>query len=153
MSRRDQIRMTDEEVGAFLLEGPHKLQVATINRDGSPHLVAMYYAVVDGRIAFWTYTKSQKIRNLERDPRITVLVEDGLDYAELRGVQIAGTATLSTDPAAVLDIGERLHARYWGELDDTARAGVAYSGRKRTRVEVEPLRVVSWDHRKLGGTY
>ena len=104
MSRRDQITMTDAEIAEFLAP-PRNLQVATINRDGTPHLVTMYYAVIDGRIAFWTYRKSQKVLNLRRDPRITVLVEDGKAYGELRGVQMAGRAILSDDHEAVMDVG------------------------------------------------
>jgi PPOX class probable F420-dependent enzyme len=152
MSRRAQITMSDAEIAEFLAP-PRNLQVATINRDGTPHLVTMYYAVIDDRIAFWTYRKSQKVLNLRRDPRITVLVEDGKSYGELRGVQIAGRAILSEDHEAVMDIGKRLFVRYFGDLDDAAMAGVEASGSKRVSITVEPDHIVSWDHRKLGGTY
>lgn len=152
MSRRDQIRMSDQEIEEFLA-APHTLQVATINADGTPHLVAMYYAMLDGKIAFWTYGKSQKVRNLERDPRVTVMVEAGKAYGELRGVQIRGRATLSREPQTVQRVGEAIYPLYFGELDDAARAGVEMSGRKRVAVIVEPERVASWDHRKLGGSY
>lgn len=145
--------MTEGEIAEFLAP-PRNLQVATINHDGTPHLVTMYYAVIDGRIAFWTYRKSQKVLNLRRDPRITVLVEDGKAYGELRGVQITGRATLSEDRDAVMAVGERLFVRYFGdELDDAARAGVEASGTKRVAITVEPDRIISWDHRKLGGGY
>jgi PPOX class probable F420-dependent enzyme len=145
--------MTDDEVREFLA-APRKLHVATLNRDGTPHLMPMYYVLEeDGALGFWTYTRSQKIQNLRRDPRITVMAEDGETYGELRGVQISGAARLSTDPADLLEIGERIFARYFGPLDDTARAGIAYTARKRTRVTVEPRRVVSWDHRRLGGGF
>jgi PPOX class probable F420-dependent enzyme len=153
VSRRAQIRMTAEEVGSFVDER-RTLHVATRNRDGSTHLVPVFYVLIDGRIAFWTYTRSQKVRNLERDPRITVMVEAGQDYAELRGVQIAGTAQLSTDPVDLADYGARFHARYiGGVIDQGVRDHLAWSARKRTRVVVAPQRVVSWDHRKLGGVY
>lgn len=152
MNRRASIAMSDAELTEFLAE-PHTLQVATINRDGTPHLVAMYYAVIDGRVAFWTYGKSQKVRNLERDPRLTVMVETGGSYNELRGVQVNGRAVLATDPETVVAVGEALYPRYFGELDDAARQGVAWSGRKRVAIFVDPVRVTSWDHRKLGGTY
>lgn len=146
--------MTDAEVRAFLAAPRRKLHVATVNRDGTPHLVPMYYVLEDGgAVGFWTYTRSQKIQNLRRDPRITVMAEDGEHYGELRGVQISGVARLSTDPAELLDIGERIFARYFGPLDQTGRDGVAHAARKRTRVTVEPRRVVSWDHRRLGGGY
>jgi len=152
-SRRDQIRMTDQEIAEFL-DAPRILHVATVNHDGTPHLMPVYYAMVDGKINFWTYTKSQKIKNLERDPRLTVMVEDGDSYGELRGVQINGCARLSTDPAALLQIGELLYQRYFeGAVNETARAGLEYSARKRTRVTVEPVHIASWDHRRLGGVY
>jgi PPOX class probable F420-dependent enzyme len=144
--------MTATEIAEFLAP-PRNLQVATINHDGTPHLVTMYYAVIDGKIAFWTYRKSQKVLNLRRDPRITVLVEDGTEYGELRGVSIAGRADLSEDHDAVMEVGTRLFGRYFGELNDDARAGVEASGAKRIAITVEPERIVSWDHRKLSGGY
>jgi PPOX class probable F420-dependent enzyme len=145
--------MTEAEIDEFLAP-PRNLQVATINQDGTPHLVTMYYAVIDGKVVFWTYRKSQKVLNLRRDPRLTVLVEDGKEYGELRGVQITGRATLSEDHDAVMAVGERLFVRYFGDdLDDAARAGVEASAAKRVSITVEPDRVVSWDHTKLGGGY
>src|SRR5579859_7162440 len=93
MNRRDQIRMNDEEIRAFL-EEQRTLQVATIDHDGFPHLVAMWYVLIDNEIAFWTYAKSQKALNLRRDPRLTCLVETGTSYEQLRGVQIKGNAVL-----------------------------------------------------------
>jgi len=140
--------MSDEEVAAFLAER-HKLHVATLDRHGHPHLMPMYFLVVDGAVTFWTYTASQKIVNLLRDPRITVMAEDGEAYFDLRGVQVTGRAHLTTDLGLVTAFGERLHERYFGRLDDGARAYVARSAARRTLVTVEPLRVVSWDHRKL----
>jgi PPOX class probable F420-dependent enzyme len=152
VNRRQLIRMSDEEIAA-LLDAGRTLHVATINRDGTPHLVPLYYVVIDGVVTFWTYTKSQKIRNLERDPRLTVMVEVGEGYDQLRGVQINGTAQLSTDLATVSDVGGRIYARYFGEFNETARESVTASARKRTTVRVQPLRVASWDHRKLAGAY
>jgi len=152
MSRRDQIRMSDAEVRTFL-EDNRTLQVASLNPNGWPHLVAMYYAVVDDRIGFWTYAKSQKVVNLRRDPRISVMAEQGEAYADLKGVTIEGTAHLVEERDAVLEFGYALYPRYFGELDDAARAGVAYTGAKRVVVYVDPHRVVSWDHSKLGGAY
>ena len=140
--------MTDEEVAAFLAER-RKVHVATLGRDGSPHLVPMYFLVVEGAVTFWTYTASQKIANLRRDPRITVMAEDGEAYFDLRGVQVVGRAHLTSDPALVAAFGERLYERYFGRLDEDGRAHVARSASRRTRVSVEPVRVVSWDHRKL----
>src|SRR5438105_15386781 len=107
MSRRDLIRMTDEEIHAFL-EEQRTLQVATIDHDGFPHLVAMWYVLIDNEIAFWTYARSQKAVNLRRDPRLTCLVEAGQRYEELRGVQVKGKAAISDDPATVLHLGEAI---------------------------------------------
>ena len=150
-SQRAQIRMSDGEVAAFLAER-RKLHVATLDGHGSPHLMPMYFLVVDGAVTFWTYTASQKIVNLRRDQRITVMAEDGEAYFDLRGVQIAGRAHLTGDVRAVTAFGERLYQRYFGPLDDSGRAYVARSAARRTVVTVEPVGVVSWDHRKLTGT-
>lgn len=151
MSRRDEIRMTDEEVEAFLDER-RTLHVASINADGTPHLVPMWFARADGAIAFWTYGKSQKVVNLRRDPRITVMVETGHEYDELRGISIAGRARIVDDPDEVLRFGEGVYERYWGPItDDTIREGVRAMGAKRVVVLVEAEKVTSWDHRKLGG--
>lgn len=145
--------MTDEEAQAFL-EAGRDLQVASINPDGTPHLVTMWYAVLDGEPAFWTYAKSQKIVNLRRDPRLTVLVATGERYEELRGVSIAGRAELIDDRDAVQRYGETVYQRYWGPIDDDAvREGVRAMGAKRVVVVVKPEKIVSWDHSKLGGVY
>lgn len=151
MSRRDQIRMTEQETASFLERG-RSLAVATINPDGAPHLVAMWYAVIDGKIVFWTYTKSQKAANLRRDPRLTCLVETGDTYEELRGVQVHGRARLVTDVAAVQSVGESVYRRYaHGDLTDEHRRTIAAQAPKRVAVIVEPTSIVSWDHAKLGG--
>jgi PPOX class probable F420-dependent enzyme len=152
MNRRDQIRMSDEEIRAFLHEG-RILQVATIDHDGWPHLVAMWYVLVDDQIVFWTYAKSQKALNLRRDDRLTCMVETGVRYEELRGVQIKGRATLKNDREMVQRIGELIFERYMGPMNDNLRQVVAAQAPKRVLVFVEPVEVVSWDHRKLGGGY
>ncbi|HLI07925.1 MAG TPA: PPOX class F420-dependent oxidoreductase [Ktedonobacteraceae bacterium] len=153
MSRRDLIRMNDDEIRAFL-EEQRTLQVATIDHDGWPHLVAMWYVLIDGQIVFWTYAKSQKAVNLRRDPRLTCLVESGERYDELRGVQIKGRAILNAERETVQRIGERIYARYsGGTLNDATRQMVAAQAAKRVLVFVEPVEIVSWDHRKLGGVY
>lgn len=152
--------MGAEEVHTFL-GAPRTLQVVTIGRDGHPHVAPMWYAVRDGEIWFRSFTKSQKIVNLIRDPRITVLVEDGTAYSELRGVMIRGRAELSNDPAVILDLYAKLASRYRMINDEvqpnvTPDAAAAAFGRfvdKNTAVRVVPERVVSWDHRKIGGGY
>lgn len=144
---RDRIRMTDEEAAAFLAE-PRKLQLATINADGTPHLVTMYYDLVDGRIAFWTYRTSQKAVNIRRDPRVACLVEAGDAYDTLRGVQVTGTVTTVEDVATVRDVGARVYARYVGSLEGLD-GYVDAQARKRVACFVDAHDVVSWDHRKL----
>ena len=148
MKQRDQITMTDAEVSA-LLAGSHKLQLATINRDGTPHLVTMFYVMLGGQIAFWTYRSSQKARNLARDPRVTCLVETGEEYFDLRGVQVLGTVRCVEDPDGVLGIGRRIAASMPGAHAGMADDYVARTARKRLGYLVQPRRVVSWDHRKL----
>ena len=152
MSRRDQIRMTAEERDAFL-RGRHTMSVATIGGDGRIHLVAMWYGFVGEQLAFWTYGRSQKIVNLERDPRMTCLVEDGEAYAELRGVELVGRGVVSRDRDVVQAIGESTWARYTGPVDDAAREAVAVVGAKRAAVLIEVDKIVDWDHTKLGGRY
>src|SRR5216684_5069163 len=153
MSRRDLIRMNDEEIRTFLQE-QRTLQVATIDHDGWPHLIAMWYVLINNQIAFWTYAKSQKVVNLRRDARLTCLVETGERYDELRGVQIKGRAIISDDREIVQQVGEVIWERYTGPLNDNTRQMVvAAQAPKRVIVFVEPVEIVSWDHRKLGGGY
>ena len=102
-----------------------------------------------GQIAFWTYTQSQKVLNLRRDPRLSCLVEEGTRYDELRGVQIRGRATLNDDPAVVLDLGYRLRARYNTSPNERDPATVARQAPKRVAIFVIPEEISSWDHRKL----
>jgi PPOX class probable F420-dependent enzyme len=152
MNRRDLIHMSDEEIRTFLQE-QRTLQVATIGHDGWPHLVAMWYVLINDRVVFWTYAKSQKIVNLRRDERLTCLVETGEGYGELRGVQIKGRAIISNDYETIRRIGGVIWERYNGSLNDTSRQMVAAQAAKRVLVYVEPIEIVSWDHRKLGGSY
>ena len=158
MARPD-ITMTDDEIAAFLDAG-RTLQVATIGRDGRPHLAPMWYVIEDGRVVFRSFTKSQKIVNLRRNPAVTVLVEAGEAYHELRGVMIQGTAILDDDRDRVLDVYGKLAARYpmiGGEpLDLPSDALEGAFGRfadKNTVVTVDPGRIVTWDHTKLDGAY
>lgn len=157
MSQRADVAMPAEDVAAHLARG-RKLQLATVNRDGTPHLVSMFYAIHDGRIAFWTYRASQKARNLARDPRVTCLVEDGDGYFELRGVQVAGRATRIDDLTKVVAIGRLIAARMpspgasalpSGDITVALDGYVAQAAPKRVAYLVEPRRVVSWDHRRL----
>jgi PPOX class probable F420-dependent enzyme len=145
--------MSDQEVTDFL-EANVKVQVATVDPDGWPHLTTLFYVVDDGRVAFWTYARSQKIRNLERDPRITLLVEDGIDYFELRGASIRGTAEIVRDHDRLLEIGTRVAVRMVGadspdQLGDLGMDEVHRQARKRVAVVVTPDHVATWDHSKL----
>ncbi len=152
-SGRDAVKLNDQEVRDLLAENL-KVQVASIGADGEPHLSTLFYIVRDGRIAFWTYARSQKIKNLERDPRVSALVEDGVDYFELRGVSITGRAEIVRDYAAIYSIGAEVATRMvdaesFEALGDLGREAVEKQARKRVGVIVHPERVASWDHRKM----
>jgi PPOX class probable F420-dependent enzyme len=152
MSQRDQIRMTEQEVERFLEQG-RTLSVATINPDGAPHLAAMWYALIDGKISMWMYAKSQKALNLRRDPRITCMMESGATYGELRGVQMRGRATLVEDVVRVQALGEAIYRRNAspdGALTPQQLQIIAAQAPKRIGVVIEPLAIASWDHSKLG---
>ncbi|MEO3800821.1 pyridoxamine 5'-phosphate oxidase family protein [Nonomuraea sp. B1E8] len=149
MNQRARIAMSDDDVTAFL-EAARKLQLATINRDGTPHLVTMFYGLSEGRIAFWTYAKSQKARNLARDPRVTCLVETGDAYDELRGVLVYGKAERLDDRDRVMDVGMMVaRGTTPGVPDELLRPYVEKTGLKRVAYVVERTKVVSWDHRRL----
>ena len=148
MKQRDRVAMTADEAAALLAES-RKLQLATINPDGTPHLVTMFYVLLGGRIAFWTYRTSQKARNLARDPRLTCLVETGEEYFELRGVQVAGRAQIVEDQAGILEIGRAVAGGLAGVPADALDGYVEQAARKRVGVIVEPTRTISRDHRKL----
>jgi PPOX class probable F420-dependent enzyme len=142
--------MSDQELDDFLAQNM-KVQVATVGPDGQPHLTTLFYVLVDGRMFFWTYGRSQKIQNLRRDPRITCLVEDGEDYFELRGATIVGKARLLEDYDELVDLGGRVARRMAGgaDLGDFGDQIVAQQARKRVGVIVEPDRIATWDHRKM----
>ena len=113
----------------------------------------MWYVLINNQIAFWTYAKSQKVVNLRRDARLTCLVETGERYDELRGVQIKGRAIISDDREIVQRIGEAIWEHITGSLNENTRRMVEAQAAKRVAVFVEPVEIVSWDHRKLGGGY
>jgi PPOX class probable F420-dependent enzyme len=144
--------MSDEEVRAFL-EEKMVMQCATNGLRGVPHIVPLWFVGDATELRGWTYAKSQKARNLERDPRATVGLEDGVQYQELRGVTFECDVLLSPDPADVERFGLELFERYAGELNDDIRAMVAAQAAKRVGLTFHPTRIVSWDHRKLGGVY
>lgn len=140
--------MTDAEIAEFLA-APHKMQLATINPDGTPHLVTMYYAVFDGLLGFWTYRTSQKALNLERDPRATCLVEAGEGYDQLHGVQLMGTVERIEDTDRIRSIGAEVYGRYIADFTPEMQEYLEPQARKRWAYLLHPQRVASWDHRKL----
>ena len=145
--------MTTDEMHAFLDEG-RDLQVASINADGTPHLVTMWYLRDGDDLLFWTYAKSQKVLNVRRDPRATVLVATGEKYEELKGVSINGSTSVIDDLDEVLAFGEKVYEKYWGPIDDDlVREGVRMMGSKRVVIRVSPVKTTSWDHSKLAGVY
>jgi PPOX class probable F420-dependent enzyme len=149
MDRRRQIRMSEAELAAFL-DAQRTLVCATLGPGGRPHLAALWYVPVGGRLDCWTYAASQKARNLERDPRATLLTETGETYQELRGVSLECDAELVRDPEAVLDIGVALAVRHGAAPGPELRGSLARQAAKRVGIRFTPTRVSSWDHRKLG---
>lgn len=154
MSRRDQIKMTSEEAGAFL-EEQRTVICATNGHDGFPHLMPLWYTVRKGRIWGWTYAKSQKARNLERDPRATLQVETGTEYQDLRGLMLRCDTVLHRDHDVLEAIAMELVDRYSGTGPefDPVRDGFRAQIPKRVGLEFVERSRVSWDHRKLAGTY
>jgi PPOX class probable F420-dependent enzyme len=156
VSRRDQIKMSEAEVGAFLDE-ERTVVCATIGRDGYPHLMPLWYVVRDGELWSWTFAKSQKVRNLERDPRATLQVEAGTDYAQLRGVMLKCDVTIHRDTDKVVELALELYARYRpggpGEVDDSVREMILAQAPKRVALQFIERSRATWDHRKLAGVY
>jgi len=149
VKQRDLIRMTDEEIDAFLHER-RPMTMCTVNHDGSIHAVAMWYGFVDGAIAIETKAKAQKAVNLGRDSRITLLMEDGDYYEELRGVELVGQAEILEDPGKIWELGVNLFERYYGTYTEELRPFVETMLNKRIVAKINVERTVSWDHRKLG---
>jgi PPOX class probable F420-dependent enzyme len=155
MSRRDNIKMTDEEVAAFLDE-QRVMVCATNGRDGWPHLMPLWYLVRDGTLWGWTYAKSQKARNMERDPRATLEIEEGTDYDQLRGVMLRTEARLHRDLEVIADIGVGLVDRYSGSDPEFDGMREFFRSQAPKRVGLEFVEVApraTWDHRKLAGVY
>lgn len=145
---RAQIKMTDDEIDAFLHEQKTAV-MCTMHPRGSIHAVAMWYGFVDGCLTVETKEKSQKVQNLLRDPRMTVLVEDGDAYEELRGVELVGAAEVLHDPDQLWELGVSMYERYFGPYTEQARPAVEAMLNKRVAVRMRAERVVSWDHRKI----
>ena len=153
-SRRDQIRMSEDELHSFLAE-QKIVSVATLGPQGRPHLVPLWYVPEGDDLIGWTYAKSQKAKNLERDPRATLQVEDGVEYQELRGAMLECDVDLEREPEKVAEFGRALFTRYGpgGELAPEVSEMVDKQASKRVGLRFRPTRIVSWNHAKLGGGY
>ena len=150
VNQRDLIKMTPEEVDAFLAEGK-TMSCATINHDGTIHMVAMWYGFLEGCIGLETKAKSQKVQNLRRDPRVTCMLEDGDVYEELRGVELVGRGEIVDDPQRMFRLGISVFERTSGATyNDEMKPFVDAMLNKRVVVKIHVDRIVSWDHRKLG---
>ena len=147
--------MTDEDLWDFI-ESQKTVQLATIGKDGAPHLVPLWFATEDGAIVLETFTKSQKVKNLERDARATLLFEDGDVYNELRGASITGKVELVRDLERVHELHMMVLLRNTPEIPkDVLEEATKSMAHKKTAILVRPMecRVASWDHSKLGGVY
>ena len=149
VKQRTQIAMTDAEVAEFL-DASRTMTMATVGPSGHPHLVAMWYAVIDGVPCFETKVKSQKVANLRRDPKISCLIEDGDTYDQLRGVAFEGSGEIIEDAEFLWRVGVNLFERMYGPYTDAMKPAVEAMLNKRVAVRVNVERVRSWDHRKLG---
>ena len=158
MSRRDQIQMTPDEVRRFI-DSRKTITIVSNGPGGFPHPMPMWFARdSDDSIRMATYRTSQKILNIQRDPRVTLLCETGVEYQELRGVVLYGKAELVDDFTLACDTLLRAGGRGEGLPVDEAAAkqimdAMRKNAEKRYVIRVRPDRVVSWDHAKLGGTY
>jgi PPOX class probable F420-dependent enzyme len=154
-SRRGQIKLTEDEQRE-LIDRERIVVISSLGPRGWPHVVPLWYVPRDGEIWIWTYAKSQKVKNLERDPRATLLIETGIEYQELRGVQIEAEAELIRDIDRIVDYAKELTIRYSEGIESVegdAAAGLRAQAPKRVAIRFHPKRIATWDHRKLGGVY
>jgi PPOX class probable F420-dependent enzyme len=154
MSRRAEIQLAPDEQRE-LIDTERIVVVSSLGSRGWPHSMPLWYVPRDGEIWIYTYAKSQKVRNLERDPRATLVIETGHDYGELRGVEIEADAEIHRDIDTVFEMAKDLTSRYAGgaQVDETAAEALRAQAQKRVAIRFEARRVATWDHRKLGGTY
>jgi PPOX class probable F420-dependent enzyme len=154
MSRRAEIQLSGDEQRE-LIDSERIVVVSSLGPRGWPHSMPLWYVPRDGEIWIYTYAKSQKVKNLERDPRATLLVETGHEYAELRGVEIEAEAEIHRDLDTVFELAKALTSRYadGAQVEGDAAEALHKQAQKRVAIRFEPRRVATWDHRKLGGTY
>lgn len=150
MSQRQAIRMDDHDVEPYL-RSCARAHIATLDKDGAPHVVPVEYVVYDGAVTFWADPGSQKMVNLRRDPRVSVVVDDGTDFADLRGVQIVGDAVIRDDPDTVAGVLELFSDKVPEEWREIARPHLVALAAERVVVTIAPSRVTSWDHSKVPG--
>jgi PPOX class probable F420-dependent enzyme len=152
-SRRDQVALTPEEQRDYL-EHSHTIILGTLDPRGYPHLVAMWYVPdPDGTVSMTTFGKAQKVKNLERDPRCSLLIESGQTYDKLKGLLIRGRAEIVRDPAAILDTLMRINRKYQQGPEELIRPVFEKQAQKRVLLRIHPEHVASWDHSKLAGVY
>jgi PPOX class probable F420-dependent enzyme len=155
LSRRSEIKLSPDEQRE-LVETERVVIVSNVGPRGWPHSMPLWYVPRDGELWIWTYAKSQKVRNLERDPRATLLVETGYEYTELRGVMIEAEAEIHRDLETVSEFGKQLTVRYSEGIESVegdAAAALQAQAAKRVAIHFHPRRTATWDHRKLGGRY
>lgn len=150
MSQRELIRMNDDETEAYLASSS-RARVATLGKDGSPHVVPITYTLLDGRIAFWADRGSQKVVNLRRDARVACIVDDGVDFQELRGVELVGEAELIDDDDTTRRVAELFLAKVPEEWQEAARAQLLELAKERVVVAIKAARAATWDHSKMAG--
>jgi general stress protein 26 len=152
-NHRNKISMSVTEMWDFI-DSQKTIQVSSLNSDGTPHLIPMWFAIVENKIVLVSYTKSQKIVNLKRNPNIAVLIEDGAEYQKLRGVSINCTADLVEDHELVQSLETKLILRNQIDLTFTQAEKMAKEmSKKKTAILIELQKVMSWDHRKLDVNY
>ena len=145
---RPDIRLAPEEQAEFLRQN-RKCALATIDKDGFPHVVAMSYYEKGGAYYMTSYGKAQKVVNIRRNPKVGIMVETGGAYAELKGVMVRGDCDLIEEPERVAEV-----MGWLGEGRTSARpAGAPRSAPKRVVLKITPHKTFTWDHAKLGGRY
>ena len=155
MSRRAEIKLAEAEQ-AELIDSERIVVVSSLGPRGWPHVMPLWYVPRDGEIWIWTYAKSQKVKNLERDPRATLLIETGVEYQDLRGIQIEAEAELIRDVDEIVEYAKEMTVRYSEGIESVegdAAAGLQAQAPKRVAIHFHPKRIATWDHGKLGGSY
>jgi PPOX class probable F420-dependent enzyme len=149
VNQRNKIVMSQDEIDEFL-QGRHSMTMSTLAHDGSIHSIAMWYGFLEGAIGIESKAKAQKIVNLRRDPRMTVLIEDGETYETLRGVTLIGRGEIVEDPERIWELGVSVFSRYNAPYTEEMKPFVEIMLNKRVVVKMHVDRTISWDHRKLG---